>query len=678
MSQRIAKLLVRRPRALLIVSAAAVAALAVYAGGVPEHLELGNGDLPGSPSERAAEALQDELGFDPEAAYMLLVETDGSLERDTVSVAVRALRSQISAVEDVARAGKAARSHSGVRTIAVYLEPDTPTDSALEAGRSLREELDPGPLRVSVAGDAAVSESARSTLLDEAPRLELVVLPFVIFLLVVALGWRLGLAALLGALLATSATVAALGLAAAIGPLYAGALPVSIVVAFVLSIALAAALERRYREEAGSLGKGEEALADSLGIVLRGALATAGAIVVLALATLTLEVGVAASIGVAALLATLLAPLSLLPVGAAIALGATRGEIAALPLVGAERGARDTHAAPRLFGATVAIARSRRRARAVLAALPAALALLLAVPLLDAGGIGVGAADLPADDDVRAAEAALAASFGAGVSGPLVVATESPADTSIVAGQRDSIAELPGVGDVSPAGNAASLARYSVAPASEPRSLAAQRTAGAIRALDLDGDPQLAGPAADLRDTGARLGSRLGLIGALALALVAALWALLFRAAFAAALALAATLGALAGAGAVVFVFSEGALEELLGYEAAGAPDLITPLMVAVIMLPIGLAGAGQLAAALREERVLGGGSAGALARSVTLTAAPALLAAACGLAISAAWLGSELTAAKEVGLGVGVGLLIEALLVRPLIAPALARLLWR
>jgi uncharacterized membrane protein YdfJ with MMPL/SSD domain len=674
-SERIAKLLVGRTRALLIVSALATVLLMLPALDAPERLELGNGSLAGSESEEAAERLGDELGFEPRAAYVLLVEADPALADDTVAVALRALRSQIEGIERVGRAGKAAKAPSGELAIAVYLEQGADTEGTLEVGQALREDLDPGPLTVMVAGEAAVSESARAELTGEVLGLELVVVPFVFFVLAVALGLRLAFAVLLGALLSVAAALTVLSASAGIFTLQVAAVPVAAAVAFTAAVALAAALARRNDEEAASIGAGADALGCSLAIVLRGALAAALAAAILLGAALVIEFGVVASIAAGAAIATIVAPLALLPAGAAIA-AASREPATTLPLVGSDPKAPLPAEAPGAFKRAVGVARTRRRA--LLATLTAAGALLLALPLIGVDGVGIDATDLGEGEEARSAEEVLGSSFAAGATAPLVAVTEGPADSAEIADQRDAATELAGVAEVTPAGNAAALARFTVITDSAPRSLEAQRTAQRFRDLDLAGAPELTGPGAELADAGSRLDSRLALAGAGALVAVMLLWALLLGRALGAALALAATLGPLAGAGIVAWVFSEGALEGLVGYEPAGAPDLLSPLIVLAILLPVCLTTAAQQAAALREERLLGGGAIGAVARSVALTGPAALTASACGLAIAIVWLGSELTVAREIALGVAAGLLVEALIVRALVAPGLARLLWR
>ena len=97
--------------------------------------------------------------------------------------------------------------------------------------------------------------------------------------------------------------------------------------------------------------------------------------------------------------------------------------------------------------------------------------------------------------------------------------------------------------------------------------------------------------------------------------------------------------------------------------------------MIGSVLLAIGLARGAQLATALREERVLGGGAAGSLARAGILTLMPAGTGTVVGVALAGVWIGADLVAAQEIGLGLAAGLIADLVLVRMLLAPAAARL---
>jgi hypothetical protein len=122
-------------------------------------------------------------------------------------------------------------------------------------------------------------------------------------------------------------------------------------------------------------------------------------------------------------------------------------------------------------------------------------------------------------------------------------------------------------------------------------------------------------------------------------------------------------------------VFGEGNLTGLLDYTPAGAPHLHAFVVVGSLLLAIGLARGAAFATALREERLLGGGAAGSIARSGLLTLMPAAIATLLGAALAGVWLGSELLPAKELAVGLGAGLLAGLILTRATLAPALARL---
>jgi RND superfamily putative drug exporter len=210
---------------------------------------------------------------------------------------------------------------------------------------------------------------------------------------------------------------------------------------------------------------------------------------------------------------------------------------------------------------------------------------------------------------------------------------------------------------------------------SVPGSLKAQATAEEIRTVPSPSPHEVGGGDAVLVDSANRLAADLPLIALIALLGTAALWSLLFRSAFAPLLALAAAIAPLAGLAVVQAIFGEGRLTDLLEYEPTGGIHLETYAVVGGALLAIGLARGAQLATALREERILGGGVAGSLARAGVLTASPAATASVLGIALAGVWLGSDLLPAQEIGLGLAAGLLADLVLVRLLIAPALARL---
>jgi RND superfamily putative drug exporter len=671
MTRRIASLWTRSPRAVLVVCALATIVLAAYAVGVPERLGLGGGTAAGSPSERAADALAAELGYDPEPAFLLVLSATEPVGPAAEKVAVRATRGQVEEIDGVAAVRESGRSADGLTTaLAVYLRRDADPETVAAVWEGLRGGLDPGPYRLLLGGRVPTAEGARDALLDDALTLELVALPLVLLVLVAWLGPWLGLAALLGALLALSASGAVLGLAGELIRLDAMSVVAAAAVGIVLAVEASAALVYRYREESASLGGGPEALEYSLRTVLGGAAIGMFSAALVGAALCAIPISSVQSVGAGVVVAALVAPpLALLPVAASLSMRAGEEIGEALPLV-SERAATAT--GPAGYRLLFGLGRARRRGLLVLA--PLVVVVVAALPLLDSEAIGLDAAELPAGQPAAAADAELSGAFGTGAGGPLTVVADGAPGAELGA-YRGAISELSSVESVGLAAPAGGLSHFDAVPASRPRSLAAQRTAAAIAAVPAPVASAITGPAAAVRDASMRLSDDLPLALLVALLGTAALWSALFRAAFGPLLALAAAIAPLLGLGTMVWVFGGGRLSGLLDYAPAGAPHLGSYVVVGTALLAIALWRGAQTANALHEERQLGGGAAGSLARAGLLTLIPAAIASLAGIVTIGIWLGAPLTAAKEVALGLSAGLLADFVLTRMLIAPALARL---
>jgi hypothetical protein len=136
----------------------------------------------------------------------------------------------------------------------------------------------------------------------------------------------------------------------------------------------------------------------------------------------------------------------------------------------------------------------------------------------------------------------------------------------------------------------------------------------------------------------------------------------------------AALLPAAAGLGACVLVFEQGHLADALDLSTTGPLDTAA---VAGCLCALAAVAAGRSAGALlatRAERRLGVGPDGAaeLAGAFTLPAATAATVA--GVALVGALLATDLSAAKEFGFAIGVGLVADLVLVRVPLLAALAR----
>jgi RND superfamily putative drug exporter len=650
----------------------AAVALGAYSSGAPSRLALGGWLTEGSESERGTAILSAQAGFDAEPAYLVALIGTEPITSPSSEVAVAAVSAQIEAIDGVAAVLDRGPSADGLaRALAVHTEPGLDSGRTVRIEDQLRGELDPGALGFVVGGSLATQDGARSAALGEVLGLLLLALPLLLLVLVGSLGIKPALAALLGALLAASAAVSAIGLLGELTTIGAIGVVGAVPLGAVLAIEAGAGLLFRYREEAATLGAGPEALEYTLHSLLRAAGIGMFSAALVGVSLLVIPVESVRSIGVGVIAAALLAPLlGTLPMAALLSAtgGAQIGET--LPLISED--AR-SGSGPPVFRAFLTLGRGRRRG--MVAILPVMIAAALALPVLDSEAIGLDAAELPDTQPAASAGAEITAVFGAGANGPLTILGEGPAETAAVAIYRDAIARLEEIESVSRPRPFGELSAFDAAPAARPQSLAAQRAVDDTRAVPAPSRSLVSGPAAGLSDSARRLADDLPLVALVALLGTAALWSLLFRSVFGPLLALSAVIAPLAGVAAMLGVFSGGHLTGLLDYTDSGAPHLPAFVIVGSVLLALGLARGASFAAALREERLLGGGAAGSLARSGLLTLMPFSVATLAGVVIAGVWLGSDLLPAKELALGLTAGLAADLLVSRILLAPALARL---
>ncbi len=659
----------RSPRAMLLGSLLLTVALSAYAIGVPERLGLGGGAPAGSEPERTAEALGAVLGYDLEPAYLLVLSSAEPIEPGAAAVAVETVRGQAAAIPGVAAVRLGRRAESAPSTsLGVHLAPEADTETLELVGERLGSEIDPGPFRLLVGGEAAVAEQAREEILDSAVELGLLGLPLLLVVLGAALGTRLGPASLLGALLAVAASVSLLGILDALGEIEAIAAVAAVAVAFVLAVEASTALIYNYREHADRLGPGAAALDRSLRDVLGGAAVGAFSALLVGAGLFAIPIPFVQSVGAGVIVAVAIGPLlALAPVAAAIVLPAHQA-------AGWPPTAGSLPNGPGLRSRLWAGAGRRRRA-AGLIVLAVAIIAALTLPLLEPDAIGLDAAELPADRAAARADAELAGALGPGGGGPLTVAAEDAPRTADLALYRDAVSRLPGVESVGLPAPAGALVAFDVVPDSRPRSLGAQATAAAIVAGDRPASADVAGPAAEVRAAAVRLGSDLPLVLVVALGGTAALWSLLFRSALGPALALAAAPAPLCGLGAMALVFGEGRLSGLLDYAPAGAPHLASFVLVGAVLLAVALWRGAQTGAALRRAGVGGDGPAAQPVRAARPTWLATALGSVVGVLAAALWLAASLTVAKEIALGLIVGLSADLLLSRTMIVTGLAGL---
>ncbi len=185
------------------------------------------------------------------------------------------------------------------------------------------------------------------------------------------------------------------------------------------------------------------------------------------------------------------------------------------------------------------------------------------------------------------------------------------------------------------------------------------------------------GNAADLYDTKASILDRLPLtLGFIALATFVVLFmvfgsiTLPFKAMLMNLLSLTASFGA------IVFIFQDGRLEGLLGYESLGTIDVTLPLLMFAIVFGLSMDYEVLMLSRVREEYERTGDNTLAVARGLEKTGQLITSAAALLIVVIAAFATSSLALMKGLGVGMALAILIDATIVRALLVPATMRLM--
>lgn len=197
---------------------------------------------------------------------------------------------------------------------------------------------------------------------------------------------------------------------------------------------------------------------------------------------------------------------------------------------------------------------------------------------------------------------------------------------------------------------------------------------GVVEALRSTGEPiQVGGLTARHMDTTSALTSRIGtalvLVGAVSFVLLAALSRSVLiplKALVLNALSLSATLGA------IVFVFQKGNLAGLLDITATGTVDLSIVAMITLVAFGLSMDYEVFLVSRLREEYEATGDNDAAVVAALSSTATIITASAALIAIVFAAFIVADIALVKMSGIGIALAVVVDALIVRSTLAPAL------
>ncbi|MBP5893576.1 MMPL family transporter [Streptomyces scabiei] len=682
-----------RPRLSLLV-ALVLTALAVVAGSdVADRLGSGGWEDPAAQSTYATKALEREFP-DSQPNFLLLVDAGrASVDDPAVAAEGKRLTERLAA-------------EKGVRGVASYWQTGAPTLRAEDGGEALiaarltgdetaaNKTLDRiapelrgthGPVEVRIGGILAVRHEMQTTIQEDLLRAELIALPVTLVLLVMVFGSAVAALLPLGvgivAILGTNAILRGL---TEITDVSVFALNLTTAMGLGLAIDYALFIVRRFREELAGGADSPTAIATTL--------RTAGRTVLFS--ALTVAVSLAAMMvfpqyflksfayaGIAVVLLAAGAALILLP--AALILLGDRVNAFDLRKLFRRRKAADTaaDATPAkeegaAWGRTAALV--MRRAPYFAIATTAGL-LLLGLPFL---GVKFGTADdrqLPSTAESHVVQQHLREGFPGSPGGGLAVLAEGEATKTEYAGYKQRLADLPDVLRVEGPLVHGDWAYFTVQPEGDAVDEGAQRLVDDIRSMDTPFDTSVTGTAAVLVDTKAAIGEgtpwALAFIATVTLILVFLLTGSVLiplQAVLLNALSLTAMFGAL------VWVFQDGHLSGLLAFTSPGSIETTLPVLMFCVAFGLSMDYGVFLLSRIKEEYDHSGDHVGSvrygLQRTGGLITAAAVILAVVMIAIGT----SRVTNTKMLGLGIALAVLMDAMVIRSLLVPAVMRLTGR
>ncbi|MGI8633696.1 MAG: MMPL family transporter [Solirubrobacterales bacterium] len=318
MLDALAELAVRRSRRLLAGAGIVAVLLGAITFGVPGGLGLGDLGAEDTPGERLERELTEAAGFDPDTDAIVLVTGDVAVRSPDYQVVLDALVSQAEAEPGVAEVRRGPIS-SDRRSTALLLQFEDVSDAERSTAVSeLERNLDPGTLRIQLAGTVPVRQAALDVTRGDIGQGLLYAAPLLLLVLLVTFAGSVAVAggALLVAAVAIPATLAVIALADGVVEMSILGVVTAVTVATVLAIEHTRGFLSSYFLAADLVGAGRDAVSLSTveggrAVIASATAAAATATVVALAAPVAALQGAAAAAGVAALLTGLVTALVL-------------------------------------------------------------------------------------------------------------------------------------------------------------------------------------------------------------------------------------------------------------------------------------------------------------------------------------------------------------------------------
>lgn len=690
---RVARAVTTRPRLLLLLILLLTAGAVVVGGGVAERMSSGGSQIPGSESSYATAELERRRPASQPNLLLLVSPRDGSRDVDDPAVA--------SAARDLARRLADEKSVLGVVS---YWQAEDTALRARDGGEALitarikgdedavdeaLEALEPryqgaqGAVDVRLGGPAAVRHASQEVIADDLVRAEVIALPVTLVLLVVVFGSAVAAALpLLVGIVSVLGTNAVLRVITEFTDVSVYAQNLTTALGLGLAIDYALFLVRRHREELAAGRDPRDAVAVTLRTAGRTVLYSALTVAVCLASMLVFEQYFLRSLAYAGIAVVLIsAAASLVALPAALVLLGHRVNALRLPV--GRRGGNPGAGWARL-------ARLVMRRAPLFAVGTVAVLLALGLPFKD---VRFGTADdrqLPSSTEARSVQQELRNEFPGNPGSALAVLVEGKPGAKALAQYSGEVSRLPYVVQVAgPAGRFVDGKRVDDAPpavghlsvlhsaeSASPQSVSLVKK---IRAVPASFDTSVTGPAAVLADTqhgtAERLPWALAVIAVTTLILVFLLTGSVLLPLLT---VLVNGLSLTAMFGAVVWVFQDGHLSGPLGFTPTGDIETALPVLMFCVAFGLSMDYGVFLVSRIKEEYEIGGDHREAVVLGIRRTGG-LITAAALILAVVMVAIGtSRVTNIKMLGLGVGLAVLMDAMVVRALLVPAVLRLTGR
>ncbi|WP_282702191.1 MMPL family transporter [Streptomyces sp. CC219B] len=702
----LARLAVRRSRLLLVLTVVLLAGAVVLGSGVADRLRSGgSGGVvdPSSESSYAADILEREF---PRARpnLVLLARADDGVDDADVARQGRELAARLAAEPGVTgvtsywdTGAGALRSEDGREALVVARL----TGDELEADRTLEDRVvghfdgPQGDLTVRVGGSVAVQHEQQTFIREDLVRAEVIALPITLLILMVVFGSAVAALLPVGiGVIAILGTNAVLRVLTSFTDVSVFATNLTTALGLGLAIDYALLIVRRYREELAAGRDMPGALAVTLNTAGRTVLFSAATVAVSLAAMMVFPLYFLRSLAYAGISVVVLAAVAALVVLPALlaVLGRRIDAWDVRRLV--RRGPRRRGESADSGAGWARLARGVMRRAPLVATGTLAVLLLLGAPFLN---VDFGTADyrqLPASADSRVVQEHIRDRFQGSPTGAIEVVTrDAPAaglgDYAERLSRLDGVLRVDGptgsytdgraTGPAQPGRTAGDVSYLTVVPGVEAVSDEGKDLVRDVRAVDTAFPRYASGTTAALIDSQAAIGRGLPwAIGIIVLATLVLVFLLTgsvlvpLQAVLLNALSLTAMLGA------VVWVFQDGNLSGVLGFTPTGSIETALPVLMFCLAFGLSMDYGVFLLSRIKEEQERTLDHRAAVVEGIRSTGG-VITAAALVLSVVMVAIGtSRITNTKMLGLGVALAILMDAMVIRTLLVPAVLSLTGR